>query len=58
MARVFAFLMQHGITLEDEVIFGDTSDRIQTALQTVHNQNESTRHIARTAFDLALDKLI
>ncbi|MGB0427784.1 MAG: Glu/Leu/Phe/Val dehydrogenase dimerization domain-containing protein [Flavobacteriales bacterium] len=58
MARVFAFLMQHGITLEDEVIFGDTSGRIKNALQDVYAKSDSKTHIARTAFDLALDKLM
>lgn len=58
MARVFAFLMQHGIELKDEVIFADTSERIKNALVDSHAKNDSKLNIAKTAFSIALNKLV
>ena len=37
MARVFAYLMEGGVALTDEAIFGDTSEIIRKGLQTVYD---------------------
>lgn len=58
MARVFAYLMQPTATITDEAIFTDVSDTIRKALMRTHAKNKSTTHIARTAFDIALDELL
>ncbi len=59
MARVFAYLMSNDIDkLEDEAIFHDTSSIIKEALIKSHKKNSSKYHIAKTAFEIALDQLV
>ncbi|MGV6860506.1 MAG: Glu/Leu/Phe/Val dehydrogenase dimerization domain-containing protein [Putridiphycobacter sp.] len=59
MARVFAYLMSNDLkTLTDQGIFEDTSDVIKDALIATHKKNPTTKGIAKTAFEIALNKLI
>jgi glutamate dehydrogenase/leucine dehydrogenase len=59
MARVFAYLMSsdlHGIT--DQGIFEDTSNTIKEALKISHSKNQNKTKVAKTSFEIALNKLI
>jgi len=59
MARVFAYLMSNGdVDLTDEGIFSDTSECIYQALEKIHKQNHSKQGLTKTAFGIALEKLI
>ena len=58
MARVFAYLMQDKIEMEDTAIFADTSETIKNALIKSHAINSSKTHISKTAFEIALKQLI
>jgi hypothetical protein len=59
MARVFAYLMSDGeVDLTDAGIFNDTSKTIRTALEQVHERNKTKVGISRTAFEIALKKLV
>jgi glutamate dehydrogenase/leucine dehydrogenase len=59
MARVFAYLMSNDIEkLDDEAIFLDTSNIIKEALIKAHSKSSSKYHIAKTAFEIALEQLI
>ena len=58
MARVFAYLMQDNIEMNDSSIFDDTSKTIKTALEKSYAKNNSKTNISKTAFDIALKKLI
>ena len=59
MARVFAYLMSYDLDeLTDEGIFSDTSNIIKEAMVKAHEKNSSKTNIAKTAFEIALNKLI
>ena len=59
MARVFAYLMSNGdVDMTDEGIFTDTSRCIREALELVHQRNKNKVGITRTAFEIALKKLV
>ena len=60
MARVFAFLMSNDLPtiMTDESIFEDTSNIIKEAIKVAHQKNDSKLNIAKTAFEIALNKLI
>lgn len=58
MARVFAYLMSKDISMDDAGIFQDTSYTIKRALQEVHDSSNNKTAISRTAFQIALNKLI
>ena len=59
MARVFAYLMSYDLDeLTDEGIFTDTSNIIKEAMVKAHEKNSSKTNIAKTAFEIALNKLI
>ena len=60
IARVFAYLMENRIDLpmQDKAIFDDTSNIIKNALQKTHNLNQSKTDICKTAFEIALKKLV
>ncbi|MBI3133375.1 MAG: amino acid dehydrogenase [Bacteroidetes bacterium] len=59
MARVFAYLMSSDLPkLTDQGIFEDTSATIKNALINAHKKNNTKTHIAQTAFEIALDKLL
>jgi len=59
MARVFAYLMSNDLeSITDEGIFQDTSNIIKDAMQAAFNKNSSKHNIAKTAFEIALNKLV
>ena len=58
MARVFAYLMGDNIEMSDTSIFADTSQTIRKALQASYEINSSKTNISKTAFEIALKKLI
>ena len=59
MARVFAYLMSNDLeTIEDKLIFEDTSNIIYTALKEAHQLNQAKTNIAKTAFEIALKQLV
>ena len=59
MARVFAYLMSNDLKeLTDEGIFQDTSNVIKDAMQVTFDKNSSKHSIAKTAFEIALNKLV
>ena len=58
MARVFAFLMTDSVEMTDMGIFKDTSDTIKKAMEEAYEVSSSKTNIAKTAFTIALNKLI
>ena len=59
MARVFAYLMSNDLDeISDEGIFADTSATIKNAMVVAHQKNNSKTKIAKTAFEIALNKLV
>ncbi len=58
MARVFAYLMEREVSLEDEHIFGDISATIRRALEATHSLNPKTTRLAQTSFEIALRQLV
>lgn len=59
MARVFAYLMADGdVDMSDKAIFHDASATIRKALEQVHERNKTLTGISRTAFEIALKKLV
>lgn len=58
MARVFAYFMERKVQMTDQAIFADTSLTIRTALEHTFNQNNSSKNISATAFEIALKQLL
>tara|TARA_B110000503_G_scaffold143732_1_gene247748 strand:- start:3520 stop:4746 length:1227 start_codon:yes stop_codon:yes gene_type:complete len=58
MARVFAYLMTDSVEMTDEGIFNDTSNTIKKAMDEAYEVSSSKTNIAKTAFTIALNKLI
>ncbi len=58
MARVFAYLMEDEVPMDDESIFRDTSDRILSALERTYKKNQEKTGIAQRSFEIALHQLI
>lgn len=58
MARVFAYLMTDTVSMTDEDIFIDTSNIIKNAIENVYAKDSSKTGISKTAFTIALNKLI
>lgn len=58
MARVFAYLMESEVSLTDESIFEDTSEKIRLALEKTFEKNNSKTNIASTSFEIALKQLV
>lgn len=58
MARVFAYLMTDSVEMTDEGIFHDTSNTIKKAMEEAYEVSSSKTNIAKTAFTIALNKLI
>lgn len=59
MARVFAYLMSNGdVDMTDEGIFSDTSNIIGEALKQIRQKNKEKTGITKTAFEIALKKLL
>lgn len=60
IARVFAYFMENRIDLpmQDKAIFDDTSTIIKNAIQKIHDLNQNKTDICKTAFEIALQKLV
>ena len=58
MARVFAYFMERRVQMTDEAIFNDTSITIRNAIQNTFNHNSDKTNISKTAFEVALTKLV
>lgn len=58
MARAFAYFMDTRVELTDEAIFSDIVKTIKEALQNTHEHNDEHVNISRTAFEIALKKLV
>ncbi len=58
MARIFAYLMQRNVRMSDRALFRDVSATIGKAIAECHAQNSGLHHLSKTAFDIALHKLI
>ncbi|MCH2233772.1 MAG: amino acid dehydrogenase [Crocinitomicaceae bacterium] len=59
MARVFAYLMSEDLDkITDEGVFADTSKIIKDALVATNSKNSNKTGIAKSAFEIALNKLI
>ncbi|MDX1603395.1 MAG: Glu/Leu/Phe/Val dehydrogenase dimerization domain-containing protein [Salinimicrobium sediminis] len=58
MARVFAYFMERRVQMTDEAIFNDTSITIRNAIQNTFSNNSSKTNISKTAFEVALKKLV
>jgi glutamate dehydrogenase/leucine dehydrogenase len=59
MARVFAYLMSNDLkSIEDKLIFEDTSSIIKNALQKTNEVNSKNTGIAKAAFEIALIQLV
>tara|TARA_B110000046_G_scaffold173759_1_gene196709 strand:+ start:59681 stop:60907 length:1227 start_codon:yes stop_codon:yes gene_type:complete len=58
MARVFAYLMTDSVEMTDEGIFNDTSETIKKAMEKAFEISSSKTNIAKTAFTIALNKLV
>ncbi|WP_029038892.1 Glu/Leu/Phe/Val dehydrogenase dimerization domain-containing protein [Salinimicrobium xinjiangense] len=58
MARVFAYFMERRVQMTDEAIFNDTSITIRNAIQNTFNNNSKKTNISKTAFEVALKKLV
>ncbi|MGK7392836.1 MAG: Glu/Leu/Phe/Val dehydrogenase dimerization domain-containing protein [Candidatus Cyclobacteriaceae bacterium M2_1C_046] len=58
MARVFAFLMEDEVNVEDKAIFADTSNCIKEALKKSYNKNSSKKGISQNSFEIALGQLM
>ncbi len=58
MARVFAYFMEKRVGMDDELIFNDNSNTIREAILNIFSQNNSKKHISKTAFEIALKQLI
>jgi glutamate dehydrogenase/leucine dehydrogenase len=58
MARTFGYLMQDNIEISDKAIFEDTSECIKKALVEVFEKNPKSTNIAKSALEIALNKLI
>ncbi len=58
MARVFAYFMERRVQMTDEAIFNDTSITIRNAIQNTFKHNSNKTNISKTAFEVALKKLV
>ncbi len=58
MARTFAYLMQPAVQVSDEAIFSDVSYTIRKALEEVQRHHNAPVGIAKTALQIALNKLM
>jgi len=58
MARVFAYLMEGGVALTDEAIFGDTLEIIRKGLQMVYDLSTDKKGISQRALNHSLNQLV
>jgi glutamate dehydrogenase/leucine dehydrogenase len=58
MARVFAYLMENEVPMDDASIFNDVSQTIRSALIKTHAVNQKKTGIAHASFEIALKQLV
>lgn len=58
MARVFAYFMERRVTIEDDLIFKDSSNTIRKAILNIFKENDSKTELSKTAFEIALKQLL
>jgi len=58
MARVFAYLMQAGVAVNEKAIFEDTAKTIENALLEIFQNHKARTGIAQAGFEIALKKLM
>jgi glutamate dehydrogenase/leucine dehydrogenase len=58
MARVFSYLMENQVSMEDHSIFGDISQTIRNALVRTYSMNQKKTGIAQTSFEIAIRQLL
>ena len=58
MARAFSYFMEDDCQINDTSIFKAVSNTIKDALQNTYNINNNKTNISKTAFEIALKKLI
>ncbi|HEX5170528.1 MAG TPA: Glu/Leu/Phe/Val dehydrogenase dimerization domain-containing protein [Cyclobacteriaceae bacterium] len=58
MARVFAYLMENQVSMEDHSIFADISQTIRNALVRTYSMNQKKTGIAQTSFEIAIRQLL
>ena len=58
MARAFSYFMEDECIIKDTEIFTAVSNTIKDALMQSHNINNAKNNISKTAFEIALKKLI
>lgn len=58
MARAFAYLMESNIDMSDEGVFKDCSQTIEKAMKKIYARSQSTKNIAKTGFEIALEQLV
>jgi glutamate dehydrogenase/leucine dehydrogenase len=58
MARAFSYFMEDHCQMNDTSIFKAVSNTIKDALQNTYNINNNKTNISKTAFEIALKKLI
>ena len=57
MARTFSYLMEENIEMNDFAIFDAVSKTIKVALEKAYKTNNTKTNLAKTAFEIALNKL-
>ena len=57
MARTFSYLMEENIKMNDFAIFDAVSKTIKVALEKAYKLNNTKTNLAKTAFEIALNKL-
>ena len=58
MARVFAYLMGAKVILTDDTIFSDTANTIKKALEETFKLNSTKTKLSKTAYEIALSKIL
>lgn len=58
MARVFAYLMQGKVEMDDQGIFDDTSSIIRAAIEKIRLVGDSKVEITKRAFEISLAQLV
>jgi glutamate dehydrogenase/leucine dehydrogenase len=58
MARVFSYLMENQVSMEDHSIFSDISQTIRNALVRTYSMNQRKTGIAQTSFEIAIRQLL
>src|SRR5690606_24496503 len=58
MARVFAYFMENRVTMNDAIVFEDTSNTSKKALEEAHAVKSSKTDISAAGFETAIIQLV